>query len=167
MPGASPLTVVDVVLPVVVVPPGERVNVHEPDGKPLNTTEPVATVQVGCVIVPTVGLDGPEGTALITTLEDAGEVQPATFFTVNVYVPLARPFIVADVVLPVVVVPPGERVIVHEPDGKPLNTTEPVVTVQVGCVITPTVGFAGATGAALITTLADADETHPAEFLTV
>ena len=40
----------------VVVPPGVLVNVHVPDaGKLLKTTLPVATVQVGCVIVPTVG----------------------------------------------------------------------------------------------------------------
>ena len=34
--------------PVVVVPPGVLVNVHVPDeGKPLKTTLPVATAQVG------------------------------------------------------------------------------------------------------------------------
>ena len=71
------------VLPVVVAPPGERVNVHEPDGKPFNTTIPPA-VQVGCVIVPTVGAEGVTGCALITTLPDATEVQPTEFVTVNV-----------------------------------------------------------------------------------
>lgn len=30
-------------------------SVHEPDGKPLNTTDAVAAVQPGCVMVPTVG----------------------------------------------------------------------------------------------------------------
>lgn len=75
MPDARPLIVTDELLPVVVVPPGERVIVHEPDGKPLNTTEPVDIVQVGCVRVPTVGADGPAGTALITILEDATDVQ--------------------------------------------------------------------------------------------
>jgi len=75
--------VVDVVLPVVVTPPGERVNVHEPDGKPLNTTDPVTTAHVGCVMVPTAGA-AIVGTALITTFADAADVQPAEFLTVKV-----------------------------------------------------------------------------------
>lgn len=58
MPVARPLIVTEEVLPVVVAPPGERVNVHEPDGKSFNITEPVATVQVGCVITPIVGAVG-------------------------------------------------------------------------------------------------------------
>ena len=72
------------VLPVVVAPPGERVNVHEPDGKPFNTTEPVDTLQVVCVIVPTVGADGVTGCVLIITLPDIDEVHPTEFVTVNV-----------------------------------------------------------------------------------
>jgi hypothetical protein len=37
-------------------------NVHVPAaGKPLNTTLPVPTLQVGCVIVPTVGAVGVAG----------------------------------------------------------------------------------------------------------
>lgn len=71
-------------LPVVVTPPGERVIVHEPDGRPLNTTEPVGKAQVGCVIAPTVGFDGVAGCVFITTLPVDGEVQPAAFFTVKV-----------------------------------------------------------------------------------
>ena len=35
--------------------------VHVPEGKPLNTTLPVGTVQVGCVMVPTIGADGVTG----------------------------------------------------------------------------------------------------------
>ena len=50
-------------------------------GKPLKTTLPVATVQVGCVIFPIVGAVW-VGCALITTLPDAGEVQPDVFVTV-------------------------------------------------------------------------------------
>lgn len=58
-------------MPLVVIPPGERVIVHVPlDGNPLRTTLPVATVQVGLVIVPTVGAEG-------------------TAFTNNVYVAFA------------------------------------------------------------------------------
>jgi hypothetical protein len=68
-----------------VVPPGVRVRVHVPDaGKPLNATLPVGVVQVGWVRVPTVGAPGVTGCALITTAEDAGEVQLSEFFTVNV-----------------------------------------------------------------------------------
>jgi hypothetical protein len=48
VPVASPDIVVLVPVPVVVDPPGDLVNVHEPEaGKPLNTTLPFATAQVG------------------------------------------------------------------------------------------------------------------------
>ena len=70
--------------------------------------------------------------------------------------------------MPVVVTAPGLRVNVHVPDdGNPLSATEPVVTAHVGCVIVPTVGAAGAAGTALMTTLAEDEEVHPAAFLTV
>ena len=56
--------------------------VQVPAGKPFNTTLPVATVQVGWVMVPTVGAVGVAGCALITTLAEAGDVQPAALVTV-------------------------------------------------------------------------------------
>jgi hypothetical protein len=73
------------------------------------------------------------------TSEDAGEVQPLEFVTVKLYDPGANPVIVTLVVEPVRF--PG--LIVQLPDGKPLNTTLPVETVQEGWVICPTVGAAG------------------------
>ena len=49
-----------VLVPVPDIFPG--FNVHVPAaGKPLNTTLPVPTLQVGCVIVPTVGAVGVAG----------------------------------------------------------------------------------------------------------
>ena len=52
----SPDIVVLVPEPLVVFPPGLRVNVQVPEeGNPLKTTLPVETLQVGCVMVPTVG----------------------------------------------------------------------------------------------------------------
>ena len=52
-------TVVVMPDPVVVVPPGLRVRVHEPDdGRPLKATIPVDVSHVGCVIKPTMGADG-------------------------------------------------------------------------------------------------------------
>jgi hypothetical protein len=49
-------------VPVVVVPPGVLVNVHAPvDGNPFKTTLPVATVQVGWIIDPSVGSVGVNG----------------------------------------------------------------------------------------------------------
>ena len=46
-------------VPVVVVPPGVLVIVQVPvAGKPFNTTLPVASAQVGWVMVPTVGAVG-------------------------------------------------------------------------------------------------------------
>ena len=80
MPAASPVSVVLVVEPVIA--PG--LIVHVPAGKPFKTTLPVATAQVGWVIVPTEGADGAPGTALITTFPEAEEVQPAKFVTVYV-----------------------------------------------------------------------------------
>lgn len=77
--------------------------------------------------------------------------------------PAARLFIVADVVFPVMA--PG--LIVQLPAGKPFNTTEPVDTVQVGCVMVPTVGATGVNGCGLITILADAGEVHPTSLVTV
>ena len=54
--------VVLVPVPVVVTAPGVLVNVHVPeDGNPLNTTLPVATLHLGCVMVTTVGGVGVAG----------------------------------------------------------------------------------------------------------
>ena len=62
VPAASNEIVELVPVPVEVVPPGERVRVHVPlAGNPLKTTLPVAKVQVGWVIVPTVGAVGADG----------------------------------------------------------------------------------------------------------
>ena len=69
--------------PVVVIPPGVLVNVHDPvDGKLVNTTLPVATVHVGCVSVPTDGAVGVVGCVLITTFVDAGEIHANELVTV-------------------------------------------------------------------------------------
>jgi hypothetical protein len=69
--------VVLVPVPVLVVPPGVRVKVQLPvAGKPFRITLPVDTEQVGWVIVPTVGAVGVAGWVLITTLAEAGEIQP-------------------------------------------------------------------------------------------
>ena len=62
VPAASNEIVELVPVPVEVVPPGERVRVHVPlAGNPLKTTLPVAKVQVGWVIIPTVGAVGVAG----------------------------------------------------------------------------------------------------------
>ena len=55
MPSVNPVTVVDVPDPVDVLPPGYWVNVHVPvAGNPDKNTDPVDSVQVGCVMVPIV-----------------------------------------------------------------------------------------------------------------
>lgn len=82
---ASPVKVAVVVLPVIVAPPGLAVTVQLLAGRLLRATLPVATVQVGAVIVPTVGADGVTGCAGITALPDGTEVQPLDCsVTVNV-----------------------------------------------------------------------------------
>jgi hypothetical protein len=70
------------------------------------------------------------------------------------------------VVAPVPAIAPG--LMVHTPvAGRPLNTTVPVGTAhEAGWVIVPITGAAGATGAALIVTVADASDIHPASLVT-
>jgi hypothetical protein len=75
--------VVLVLVPVAVAPPGVLIKVHVPGaGRLLNTTLPVGTVHVGCVLVPTVGADGEAGTALMTILDEEKEVHPDASVTV-------------------------------------------------------------------------------------
>lgn len=54
-----------------------------PEGKSVRITLPVATEQVGCVMVPTVGADGVTGCALITTATEEADVQPDELVTVK------------------------------------------------------------------------------------
>ena len=80
MLGAKPETVV--VVPVPEIAPGLSVQVPEA-GKPLKATLPVGVVQVGGVIVPTIGAAGVAGAGLISTLAEAAETQPAALVTVK------------------------------------------------------------------------------------
>ena len=121
--------------------------VQVPAGNPLRTTLPVATVQVGCVIVPMTGADGVTGCGSITAFCDAGETHPAALVTVKEYVPANRPVTVYELPDPMIL--PG--LIVQVPEGRPFRTTLPVATVQVGCETVPMVGADGVTGWGLIT----------------
>ena len=94
------------------------------------------------MIVPTVGAAGALGTVFITTLADASDVHPTALVTVKLYVFAAKPDTVVLVVDPAIA--PG--LIVQLPAGNPLNTTLPVGTAHVGCVIVPTTGAVGVTG---------------------
>ena len=148
-----------------IVPPGFLVKVQVSEaGKPFNTTLPVATVQFGWVIVPIVRAVGVDGCALMTTLHDACEVQPDALVTVKLKVPVGIPEIV--VLVPEPVIDPGLMVQVPEA-GKPIKTTLPEATVQVGWVMVPIVGVVGVDGCALMTTLTDASEIQPDALVTV
>ena len=70
------------------------------------------------------------------------------------------------VVAPDPAINPG--LIVHIPvDGRPFSTILPVGSAhEEGWVTVPINGAEGATGAALITTMADASEIHPASLVT-
>lgn len=151
--------VVLVVLPEIA--PGLRVQL--PAGNPVSITLPVATEQVGWVIVLNWGGDGITGCGFITTLTDDVEVQPEALVTVNVYEPAANPVIV--LLLPVPEIEPG--FMVQFPAGKSFKVTLPVETVHVGWIMAPTVGAIGVAGCGLITLLAEGDDSHPIELVTV
>jgi hypothetical protein len=85
VPVAIPDTVVVVPVPEVVTAPGVLVTVHVPvAGRPLKATLPVATPQVGWVIMPITGAVGVAGWVVITTLADDTDMQPSELVTVYV-----------------------------------------------------------------------------------
>jgi hypothetical protein len=71
------------------------------------------------------------------------------------------------VLVPVPEIDPG--LMIHIPvAGRPFNTTLPVVAVhEEGCVTVPTIGAVGATGARLITTVADSTDIQPGSLVTL
>jgi len=77
VPAINPVTVV--LIPEPAIAPGLIVQL--PDGKPFNTTLPVATAQVGWVIAPTVGAGGVAGCEFMTTFADATDVHPTELVT--------------------------------------------------------------------------------------
>ena len=103
VPVANPVMVV--LVPVPVLAPGFIVQL--PEGRLLRITLPVATAQLGCVIVPTVGAEGVAGCMGITAFSDNSDTHPEEFVTVKLYVPATSPEIVTVVVFPVVVTGPG------------------------------------------------------------
>ena len=122
-------------VPVVVVPPGNLVIVQVPDaGNPFNTTLPVATAQVGWLMVPTTGAEGVTGCASMATLDDAAEVHPELLVTLKVKVVAAvSPETVVEVPDPLVLIRAGVLNSVQVPvAGKSLSTTLPVATAQSG-----------------------------------
>jgi hypothetical protein len=104
---------------------------------------------------------------MVVLLAVAAEVHPFEFVTVNVYVPADKPVNVVVDPVPDFVDPPVAVTVQVPVCGNPLNATEPVLTVVVGCVTVPTTGADGDTGWALITAEDDADEVNPSLFVTV
>jgi hypothetical protein len=168
VPEVSPVIVELVPVPDVETVPGYRINVQVPvAGKPDKTTLPVDNVQPGGVIVPTEGAGGVGGCALIRTFPDCGDIHPVELVTVKEYVPAGMVVIVIVVPEPDTVTAPGFLVKVHEPvGGNPLKTTLPVDIAQVGWVIIPITGGAGAAGGAAITASADEVDEQPSALVT-
>ena len=77
MPSAKPEIFLLVPLPA--IEPGLIVQL--PEGNPVKITLPVATVQVGCVMAPAVGLAGVSGCKSIVLSAEAGEVHPTVLVT--------------------------------------------------------------------------------------
>jgi len=130
--------VTDALFPV--IDPGLMVQL--PAGNPLNVTLPVETEHVVCVMELIAGAEGVSGCEFITTLAEAGEIHPEAFVTVNVFVPGVIP--VTVLLTPVPAIAPG--LIIQLPKGRPLNSTLPVATEQVGCVMIPVIGAEGVNG---------------------
>jgi hypothetical protein len=102
VPDGTLVTVKLVPVPVRVTPLGSLVIVHVPvAGSPLRATLPVDAVHVGCVRVPITGAVGESGCGFMVAGADAGDVQPSSLVTVNVYVPAAIPVSVTLVPVPV------------------------------------------------------------------
>jgi hypothetical protein len=148
---------------VVVIVPGYCTSVHVPDeGKPINSTLPVAKVQVGGVIKLAEGADGVGGCAFTITFSDGADIHPVELVTVKVYVPDGSAEIVVAVPVPEIVTPPGFMVNVQLPAaGNPLRNTLPADIAHVGWVMVPTTGTDGDVGGGLITISADGTEVHP------
>ena len=72
-----------VLVPVPAIDPG--LITHVPvEGNPLRTTLPVgAAHEEGCVIVPTVGANGPPGASFITTSVEGSDIHPASLVMLN------------------------------------------------------------------------------------
>lgn len=105
-----------------VAPSGCRVRVHEPEGgKPERNTLPVEILHEGWVTVPATGAPGMSGPWITDTGAEAPDMQPASFVTANVNVPAGRPEIIAEVPVPSVTTPPGVRVTVQWPEGRPVS----------------------------------------------
>lgn len=77
VPATNPEIVL--LIPVPVMVPGLIVQL--PAGSPFKTTLPVATPQLGWVIIPTVGEVGVTGCALITALAETKETHPTALVT--------------------------------------------------------------------------------------
>lgn len=74
-------------VPVVVTAPGVRVNVQVPEeGNPLSTTLPVATSQVGWVMVPTTGGAGVAFTLKVYVAVAGVQGAPRGLFVVTVMI---------------------------------------------------------------------------------
>ena len=72
-----------VVVPVPAIDPGLITQVPVA-GSPLRTTLPVgAAHEEGCVIVPTIGANGPAGTSFITTSVEGIDIHPASAVTLK------------------------------------------------------------------------------------
>ena len=123
-------------------------------------TLPVAVLQVGWEIVPTIGAEGVIGCAKIVALPEAAEVQPLELVTVNVYVFGASPEKTAVVPELEIVAPPGVAVTVQVPDaGKPLKVTLPVATLHVGWVMVLIIRGLGVS--LIVTVIAALGPSHP------
>jgi hypothetical protein len=155
VPGARPPMIVVIVLPVIL--PG--LIIQSPAGKLVNTTDPAETAQSGCVIMPMAGAVGVTGCASTVKLVRL-ELQPFPFCAVSVCGPGAAKYPFAGYGANA----PPSRLNVNPIVGDVIVMV-PVAVAHVGCTIL--MAGAGGIGCALIITLDDEAEVHPAALATV
>ena len=120
---------------------------------------PVEVAHKGCTTDPITGAEGVAGCELMRIFVDGKDVHPSALVTVKVYVPDVKSEIVVPLPVPDMLFPSGILVRIQFPEaGNPFKTTVPVGDEQVGWVMSPCDGVAGATKALLITK--SADDTH-------
>jgi hypothetical protein len=114
VPFVNPVTVIGLLEPVAVTPPGEDVTVY--DDAPADAVNDTTADALPGAALTFVGADGTASGVTAVDALDAEDVPvPFVAVIVNVYaVPLVKPLTVIGLDVPVAVIPPGDDVTVYD-----------------------------------------------------